>query len=243
MTPYRHIGSHGSFGVSVYRNPRAQDARPTSPIQSEIRPALRMAVSADFSVTLACSAPARASSRCSLWPKVTQRSLSDGSRSTMSLVLPMPSSCLRWVWTPNASYLWILICSLTLERRFAPSTSREEDVGCLEFRRLLGRGQFQYQHVRYTLLSDPFLIRIPVLVSWMIASSMVTLGLSPWQAWGCVWIGYTLVAPFIVLNARPGAILHVTFPVVARMSFGIWGSLWCVFNRAAMAWWVPSSVV
>ena len=67
---------------------------------------------------------------------------------------------------------------------------------------------------------------------------MVTLGLSPWQAWGCVWIGYTLVAPFIVLNARPGAILHVTFPVVARMSFGIWGSLWCVFNRAAMAWWV-----
>jgi len=67
---------------------------------------------------------------------------------------------------------------------------------------------------------------------------MVTLGLSPWQAWGCVWIGYTLVAPFIVLNARPGAILHVTFPVVSRMSFGIWGSLWCVFNRAAMAWWV-----
>ena len=77
----------------------------------------------------------------------------------------------------------------------------------------------------------------------MIASSMVTLGLSPWQAWGCVWIGYTLVAPFIVLNARPGAILHVTFPVVARMSFGIWGSLWCVFNRAAMAWWVFSLLV
>jgi len=71
--------------------------------------------------------------------------------------------------------------------------------------------------------------------TWMIASSMVTLGLSPWQAWGCVWIGYSLVAPFIVLNARPGAILHVTFPVVSRMSFGIWGSLWCVFNRAAMA--------
>jgi nucleobase:cation symporter-1, NCS1 family len=72
----------------------------------------------------------------------------------------------------------------------------------------------------------------------MIASSMVTLGLSPWQAWGCVWIGYTLAAPFLVLNARPGAILHVTFPVVARTSFGIWGSLWCVFNRGAMAWYV-----
>ena len=130
-----------------------------------------------------------------------------------------------------------LIRTPTIERGFAPSTSREEDVGCLEFCGLLGCRQFQHQHVRYMLSSNPFLIKIPVLISWMIASSMVTLGLSPWQAWGCVWIGYSLVAPFIVLNARPGAILHVTFPVVARMSFGIWGSLWCVFNRAAMAWW------
>jgi len=129
------------------------------------------------------------------------------------------------------------------ERGFAPSTSREEDVGCLELCGLLGCGQFQHQHVRCTLSRDPFLIKAVALVSWMIASSMVTLGLSPWQAWGCVWIGYSLVAPFIVLNARPGAILHVTFPVVARMSFGIWGSLWCVFNRAAMAWWVFSLVV
>jgi len=71
----------------------------------------------------------------------------------------------------------------------------------------------------------------------MIVSSMIQLpvGLSWWQAWICVWIGYGVVAPFIVLNARPGAIFHVTFPVVARTSFGIWGSLWCVFNRAAMA--------
>ena len=136
-----------------------------------------------------------------------------------------------------------LIHTLVLERGLAPSTSRKADVGFLEFCRLLGRGQFQHQHVRCLPLSGSFLIKIPVLVSWMIASSMVTLGLSPWQAWGCVWIGYTLVAPFIVLNARPGAILHVTFPVVARMSFGIWGSLWCVFNRAAMAWWVLSPVV
>ncbi|THH28962.1 hypothetical protein EUX98_g5222 [Antrodiella citrinella] len=71
--------------------------------------------------------------------------------------------------------------------------------------------------------------------TWMIASSMVQLGMSWWQAWICVWIGYGCVAPFIVLNARPGAIFHVTFPVVARTSFGIFGSLWCVFNRGAMA--------
>lgn len=66
---------------------------------------------------------------------------------------------------------------------------------------------------------------------------MVQLGLSWWQAWICVWIGYGVVAPFIVLNARPGAMFHITFPVVARTSFGLWGSLWCVFNRGAMAWY------
>ncbi|KAJ7359321.1 permease for cytosine/purines, uracil, thiamine, allantoin-domain-containing protein [Mycena albidolilacea] len=71
--------------------------------------------------------------------------------------------------------------------------------------------------------------------TWMIVSSMVQLGLSWWQAWICVWIGYGFVAPFIVLNARPGAMFHVTFPVVARTSFGLYGSLWTTFNRAAMA--------
>lgn len=71
--------------------------------------------------------------------------------------------------------------------------------------------------------------------TWMIVSSMIELGLSWWQAWICVWIGYGFVAPFLVANARPGAIFHVTFPVVARTSFGIWGSMWCVFNRAVMA--------
>ncbi|KAF5311098.1 hypothetical protein D9619_008167 [Psilocybe cf. subviscida] len=71
--------------------------------------------------------------------------------------------------------------------------------------------------------------------TWMIASSMIQLGLSWWQAWICVWLGYGVVAPFIALNARPGAIFHVTFPVVARTSFGLYGSLWCTFNRGAMA--------
>jgi len=70
---------------------------------------------------------------------------------------------------------------------------------------------------------------------WMIVSSMIQLGMSWWQAWICVWLGYGIVTPFIVLNARPGAIFHVTFPIVNRTSFGMFGSLWCVFNRAAMA--------
>ncbi|TFY80370.1 hypothetical protein EWM64_g3640 [Hericium alpestre] len=70
---------------------------------------------------------------------------------------------------------------------------------------------------------------------WMIVSSMIQLGMSWWQAWICVWLGYGITAPFIVANARPGAVHHITFPVVARTSFGLWGSMWCVFNRGAMA--------
>jgi NCS1 family nucleobase:cation symporter-1 len=69
-------------------------------------------------------------------------------------------------------------------------------------------------------------------------SSMIQLGMSWWQAWICVLLGYGIATPFLVLNARPGAIFHVTFPIVNRASFGIFGSLWCVFNRAAMAWCV-----
>jgi NCS1 family nucleobase:cation symporter-1 len=65
---------------------------------------------------------------------------------------------------------------------------------------------------------------------------MVVLGMSWWQAWLVIWIGYGVMTPFVVLMGRPGAVFHVTFPVVNRTSFGIFGSLWCVFNRATMAW-------
>ncbi|KAJ9603156.1 uracil permease [Cladophialophora chaetospira] len=72
--------------------------------------------------------------------------------------------------------------------------------------------------------------------TWMIASSMITQnGLAWWQAWLCVWIGYSIGACFICLTGRIGATYRISFPVVARSSFGIWGSLWPVANRATMA--------
>ncbi|KAF8622783.1 hypothetical protein AX15_006749, partial [Amanita polypyramis BW_CC] len=79
-------------------------------------------------------------------------------------------------------------------------------------------------------ISDSFNVN-----TWMIASSMIQLGLSWWQAWICVWIGYGVVGPFVALNARQGAVFHIPFPVVNRTSFGLFGSLWCTFNRGAMA--------
>jgi nucleobase:cation symporter-1, NCS1 family len=72
--------------------------------------------------------------------------------------------------------------------------------------------------------------------TWMIASAMITgNGLSWWQAWVCVWIGYAIAACFVCFMGRIGAVYHISFPVVTRASFGIWGSLWPVFNRTFMA--------
>ncbi|CAD6889551.1 unnamed protein product [Tilletia controversa] len=71
--------------------------------------------------------------------------------------------------------------------------------------------------------------------TWMIASTSLTAGLAWWQAWLAVWIGYGIVSAFVVLTARIGSHYHIGFPVVARASFGIWGSLWPVLNRAVMA--------
>ena len=71
--------------------------------------------------------------------------------------------------------------------------------------------------------------------TWMISSAAILNGLSWWQSWITVWVGYSIAACFICLTGRIGATYHISFPVVARSSFGIWGSLWPVLNRAAMA--------
>lgn len=69
----------------------------------------------------------------------------------------------------------------------------------------------------------------------MISSSMMQEGLSWWQAWLCVWIGYFIASALVCLTGRIGAVYHVSFPVACRASFGIWGSMWPVINRVAMA--------
>jgi len=79
-------------------------------------------------------------------------------------------------------------------------------------------------------ISDSFNIN-----TWMISSAAIVDGVSWWQSWLCVWIGYSIAACFICATGRIGATYHISFPVVSRSSFGIWGSLWPVFNRAAMA--------
>jgi NCS1 family nucleobase:cation symporter-1 len=73
----------------------------------------------------------------------------------------------------------------------------------------------------------------------MISSAAIAgtngIGISWWQSWICVWIGYSIAACFVVLTGRIGANYHISFPVISRASFGVWGALWPVFNRAAMS--------
>ena len=64
---------------------------------------------------------------------------------------------------------------------------------------------------------------------------MIVDGLSWWQSWICVWVGYFVAAGFVCLTGRIGAVYHISFPVTVRASFGIWGSLWPVLNRVVMA--------
>ncbi|KAI0798964.1 permease for cytosine/purines, uracil, thiamine, allantoin-domain-containing protein [Xylaria sp. FL0064] len=71
--------------------------------------------------------------------------------------------------------------------------------------------------------------------TWMISSTSIVNGLSWWQAWISVWLGYAIAGAFVCTTGRIGATYHIGFPVVNRASFGIWGSLWPVLNRAVLA--------
>ncbi|CBQ68279.1 probable uracil permease [Sporisorium reilianum SRZ2] len=71
--------------------------------------------------------------------------------------------------------------------------------------------------------------------TFMIASTAVSAGLTWSQAWAAIIVGYFLVAFLIVLTARIGAVYHVSFPIVARSTFGVWGAIWPIINRSAMA--------
>lgn len=79
-------------------------------------------------------------------------------------------------------------------------------------------------------ISDAFNIN-----TWQIASSGIQMGMSWWQVWLTVWIGYFLAGCFVALVGRVGAVYHISFPVACRTSFGIFGSYWPVLNRIVMA--------
>ncbi len=71
--------------------------------------------------------------------------------------------------------------------------------------------------------------------TFMIASTAVSAGLTWSQAWAAIIVGYFVVALLVVATARIGAVYHVSFPILARSTFGVWGAIWPIINRSAMA--------
>lgn len=71
--------------------------------------------------------------------------------------------------------------------------------------------------------------------TWQIAATGVQAGLSWWETWISVWLGYGFVAVFLFVSQRVGSHYHITFPVSCRASFGTFGSIWPVINRVVMA--------
>lgn len=56
-----------------------------------------------------------------------------------------------------------------------------------------------------------------------------------WESLACATGGQALITIVILLNGRAGATYHVGYPVLCRVSFGVFGAWWPVFNRAVMA--------
>ncbi|CAF4609064.1 unnamed protein product [Rotaria sp. Silwood2] len=73
--------------------------------------------------------------------------------------------------------------------------------------------------------------------TWVVISAIVggDSGMSWWEAWLCVWIGYTIIAVFICISGKTGTSYNISYPVIGRASFCIFGSLWPVLNRGVMA--------
>ncbi|KAH8745432.1 permease for cytosine/purines, uracil, thiamine, allantoin-domain-containing protein [Hyaloscypha finlandica] len=59
-------------------------------------------------------------------------------------------------------------------------------------------------------------------------------GLSWWEAWLAVIFSHVVIAFYMTLTGRAGAVYHTPFPVIARTSFGQWGSYFPLISRQIM---------
>ncbi|OCF32327.1 uridine permease [Kwoniella heveanensis CBS 569] len=76
---------------------------------------------------------------------------------------------------------------------------------------------------------------VGTVANWLGGGTFLTYGLSVWDGLLCNFFGYLLISLFMVVNGRAGSVYHVGFPVYCRSSFGVYGALWPVFNRALSA--------
>ncbi|PCH35340.1 hypothetical protein WOLCODRAFT_145775 [Wolfiporia cocos MD-104 SS10] len=69
-------------------------------------------------------------------------------------------------------------------------------------------------------------------------SSLVSSGLTWWQAVVCIIFGDILAAIFVTLNSTSGAFYHIGYPAITRIVFGMNGSYFALANRIllSMVW-------
>ncbi|KAI9730748.1 MAG: hypothetical protein M1834_005717 [Cirrosporium novae-zelandiae] len=71
--------------------------------------------------------------------------------------------------------------------------------------------------------------------SWEFASSIIAVGLTWRESLATVAVGFFIVSIVISLNGAIGVIHHAPFPVIARASWGFWGSYIAIISRAILA--------
>lgn len=70
---------------------------------------------------------------------------------------------------------------------------------------------------------------------WYAVSTAHAAGLSVWEALLTLFGGRIVSSWIMLANGRPGANYGIPLPAVVRASFGIYGGIWPVFNRACLS--------
>ncbi|RCI08139.1 hypothetical protein L249_6333 [Ophiocordyceps polyrhachis-furcata BCC 54312] len=69
------------------------------------------------------------------------------------------------------------------------------------------------------------------IATFFAGSSLISFGLTWWQAIICIVIGNLLVTAAILVSSVQGTHYHIGFPVYSRAVWGIWGSQFTIWNR------------
>ncbi|KAF2140323.1 uncharacterized protein K452DRAFT_230927 [Aplosporella prunicola CBS 121167] len=71
--------------------------------------------------------------------------------------------------------------------------------------------------------------------TWQFASSIIAVGLTWRESLGIVALAFFIISFVIAFNGATGVIHHAPFPVLARASWGFWGSYVAIVSRVILA--------
>ncbi|KAF5862938.1 hypothetical protein ETB97_010979 [Aspergillus alliaceus] len=70
---------------------------------------------------------------------------------------------------------------------------------------------------------------------YMMGSSLIAIGLNWRQALAVIVVGNVIVVGLLVVNSLPGMFYHIGFPLVNRYVWGLYGSLFVLWNRILLS--------